>query len=71
MITKKHKAIALIQLSGIKFRQKVSIGNHRLLALSPAVSPLEVEFRDLVELYDISAICLIQDLHKKNDHQEA
>ena len=33
-------------LSGIKFRQKAIIGHHRLSALSPAVSPLEVEFCD-------------------------
>ena len=31
---------------GIKFRQKARIGYHRLPALSPDVSPLEVEFRD-------------------------
>ena len=35
------------------------------MALTLAVSTLEVEFRDLVELYDISVICLIQDSHKK------
>ena len=55
----------------IKLQHKVSIGHHRLSALSPAVSPLEVEFRYLVELYDISVICLIQDSHKTIDHQEA
>ena len=54
------------RLSWIKFQQKVIIGHRRLLALSPAVSPLEVDFRDLVELYDISVIYLIQDSHKNN-----
>ena len=33
-------------LSGIKFRQESSIGNHRLSVLSPAVSPLKVESLD-------------------------
>ena len=33
-------------------------------ALSPAVSSLEAELRDLVELCDISVICLIQYSHK-------
>ena len=32
---------------------------------------MEVEFRDLVELYDIRVIYIIQYSHKKNDHQEA
>ena len=36
--------------SWIKFQQKVSIGNHILSTLSPAVSLLEVVFLDSVEL---------------------
>ena len=35
-----------------------------MLTLSLAVSPLEVELRDLVDLYDIIIICLIQYSHK-------
>ena len=55
----------------IKFQQNVSFGHHIMTALAPAVSPLDIELRDLVELYDISVICLIQDSHKTIDHQES
>ena len=43
--------------SQIKFCQDFSIGNNKLLALSPAVYQLKVEIIDLVKLLVIIVIC--------------
>ena len=57
--------------SGIKFQSEASIGNYRLSALFPALSPLKVEIIDEIKLSDILVIYLFKIQIKGIDHQEA